>query len=227
MSPSLTLYTFGPSHNAVRPELALLEKQAPFTKVEVNLLAGEHRSPEFAALNPRHQVPTLVYESGAERIVLAESIAIIRFIDDVLPEPPLMPPVAEPQARALALQRLEEFQSKLDPKNLFGSVVFGRKGKAQLQDRIQLLKEELPQWNRYLRNRDYLAGDVFTLADIAVFPLLMHCEALGFQFSTWTPALAKYVERCKQRPSVVRSGWLQRFAELLKARPPEQVLKND
>ncbi len=43
MLPTIQLYTFPPSQNAVRPEIALREKQLPFEKIAVDLLKGEHR----------------------------------------------------------------------------------------------------------------------------------------------------------------------------------------
>ncbi len=224
MAPSITLYTFPPSHNAIRTELTLLEKGLSFEKIAVDLLEGQHRKPPLADLNPRHQVPTLVYDEGDGPIVVYESIATIRFLDDMHPEPALMPPVSEPRRRAQAIMRIEEFQAKLDPKNIFGSVVFGKQGRKDLQPRIDALVTELGRWNSYAEGQRYLGGDFFTLADIAVFPLLMHFEVLGFDYRSRTPALAAYIDACKKRPSVERSGWLDVFADFVRQRAPEQVL---
>jgi len=52
----------------------------------------------------------------------------------------------------------------------------------------------------------------------------MHFEALGFDYARKTPALAAYVETCKQRSSVQRSGWLETFAAFVRERAPESVL---
>jgi len=159
MPLSLILYSFPPSQNAIRTELALLEKGLPFEKVAVDLFKGEHKQPPLADVNPRHQVPTLVYDMGGDPIVVYESIATIRFLDDMHPEPPLMPPVSEPRRRAQAIMRIEEFQAKLDPKNIFGSVVFGRKSVEELQPRIDALVAELDGWDAYVTGRRYLAGE--------------------------------------------------------------------
>jgi len=224
MSTSITLYTFLPSQNAVRTEIALREKGLPFEKVNVDLLKGENQQPPMADLTPRGQVPVLVYETDDQKIVVYESIATIRFIDDVCPEPPLMPPVSDLANRAIATIRIEEFQAKLDGVNIFGSVAFGKKTKAELQPRIDLLLAEVDRWNAYVEGRRFLAGDAFTLADIAVFPLLMHFEALGLNFAKRTPALAAYVEACKQRPSVSESGWVETFMGLVERLAAEPVL---
>ena len=224
MTPTITLYTVPPSQNAVRAELTLLEKGLAFEKVDLDFFAGEHQRPPVSDLNPRRQVPTLAYDPGDGVIALYESIAIIRFLDDLHPEPPLMPPTSEPRRRALATIRIEEFQAKLDPCNLFGSVIFGRQGKDVLQPRIDKLVAELAHWERYLTGQRFLAGERFTLADIAVFPLLMHFEAMGFDYGKRTPALAAYMAACKARSSVQRSGWLDSFAAFVADRAPEPVL---
>ena len=224
MTPSITLYRFGPSQNAVRPEIALHEKGLTFETVEVDLRKGEHHQPPLADVTPRQQVPTLVYKGDGEPIVVYESIATIRFIDDVHPEPALMPAASDIRRRAQAIVRIEEFQAKLDPRNIFGSVLFGRKTREELQPRIDALVAELDRWQGYVRGQRYLAGDQFTLADIAVFPVLMHFEALGFDYATKTPSLAAYVAACKERPSIVATGWLDRFHSFVNSFSPDQVL---
>jgi glutathione S-transferase len=224
MAPKITLYTIRPSQNAIRTELALREKGLDFDRVEVDLFKGEHRQPPMSDLTPRQQVPTLVYDDGDGEIVVYESIATIRFIDDMHPEPPLMPPMSEPRRRAEALMRIAEFQAKLDPRNIFGSVIFGGQDREQLGTRVDDLLGELDRWETYATGRTFLAGDQFTLADIAVFPLLMHFEALGFDYRNRTPALAAYVSSCKARPSVVASGWVDAFTAFVGERGPNKVL---
>lgn len=224
MTPKITLYTAAVSQNAVRPELTLLEKGLAFEKVEVDLFGGEHKQPAYGKITPRRQVPTLVYGEGGEAITVYESVAIIQFLDDMHPQPPLMPPVSEPAMRAKALMRLAEFQQKLDPKNIFGSVAFARQSREQLGGRVDALLEELPRWNGYVGDGPFLCGDQFTLADIAVFPLLMHFEALGYHYAKHTPSLSAYMDRCKARPSVVKSGWVKKFLAFARERNPSQVL---
>lgn len=228
MTLTCTVYGFGPSHNAVRPEIALREKGASYERLEVNLLEGAHREPPLSEVSPRGQVPTLVlsgYAAGGAPLTVYESVATIQVIDELVPGPHLMPSREQPADRARAHMRIAEFQAKLDPCNIFGSVVFRRQGKAELQERIDKLFAELRHWDRYVEEGgDFLAGAAFGLADIAVFPLLVHFEALGFPFEQEAPALGGYLERCKSRESVQETGWLGRFAALMETRQPERVL---
>jgi len=224
MTPKITLYTAALSQNAVRPELALLEKGIPFDKVQVDLMHGEHKQPPYGEITPRRQVPTLVYGEGDEAITLYESVAIIQFLEDMFPEPSLIPPVSDPAMRAKALVRLAEFQQKLDTKNVFGSVIFGKQTREQLGARVDALLEELPRWDAYVGDGPFLCGNLFTLADIAVFPLLMHFEALGYDYAKHTPSLHAYMNQCKARPSVVQSGWVEVFLAFAREREAGQVL---
>jgi glutathione S-transferase len=224
MEPKITLYTLPQSQNGVRPEIALLEKGLAFEKVAVDLFKGEHKQPPFSDITPRGQIPVLVYDDGVDEIVVYESIAIIRFVDAMHPDPPLMPPSSEPRRFAEAVMRIEEFQAKLDVKNIFGSVLFGGQNREQLGERVDQLLEELPRWDVYVTGRNFLAGDQFTLADIAVFPLLMHFEAMGFDYAGHTPALSAYMDRCKARPSIKETRWVERFVEFASGRNPNQVL---
>jgi glutathione S-transferase len=120
--------------------------------------------------------------------------------------------------------RLAEFQQKLDSKNIFGSVVFGKQTREQLGTRVDALLEELLRWDAYVGDGPFLCGDMFTLADIAVFPLLMHFEALGYNYAKHTPSLLAYMINCKARPSLVQSGWLENFLAFARERDPSQVL---
>jgi glutathione S-transferase len=224
MTPKITLYTLSFSQNAVRAEITLIEKGLAFDKVTVDLFKGEHQSDAFGAITPRRQVPTLVYGDGGDAITVYESVAITQFLDDLHPEPPLMPPPSQPRARAQALMRIAEFQQKLDPKNIFGSVAFGKQDRDQLGARVDALLAELPRWDAYVGDGPFLCGDAFTLADIAVFPLLLHFEVLGYDYAKHTPALSAYVEHCKARPSVAKTGWVQRFLDFARERQVARVL---
>lgn len=91
---------------AMSAYVALVEKLLPFAVQTVDLDAGEARQPPFRDLGLTARVPVLVHtEAGREPLVLAESSAIIEYLDDVCPapqRPPLLP--ADPRQRARARQ---------------------------------------------------------------------------------------------------------------------------
>ena len=71
------LYDFLPSGNCYKVRLLLHQLQIPFTRIEVNILAKETRTPEFIAINPNGRIPLLEIASGK---FLAESNAILFYL---------------------------------------------------------------------------------------------------------------------------------------------------
>jgi glutathione S-transferase len=97
-------------HNALsscsqKVRLVFAEKGIEFTSREIDLIAGQQHAPEYVKLNPKHVVPTVVHDG---RVIL-ESSLIIRYLDDLRPDPPLRP--ADPWGRYrvdLWLKRADE-----------------------------------------------------------------------------------------------------------------------
>ncbi|MEJ2120201.1 MAG: maleylacetoacetate isomerase [Alphaproteobacteria bacterium] len=96
-----TLYTFFRSSAAYRARIALNLKGVSCEQVFVSLPGGDQFKDEYVALNPQQQVPTLVEEDGA---VLIQSPAILEYLEEAYPEPPLLPkdPVARGRVRAIS-----------------------------------------------------------------------------------------------------------------------------
>ena len=95
----LVLYTYWRSSSAYRVRLALAAKGLAYRSVAVNLLAGAQRSAEHVARSPMGYLPCL--EVNGEAFV--ESVAIIELLEELYPEPPLLPRDPEARARVRAL----------------------------------------------------------------------------------------------------------------------------
>lgn len=99
----LTLYSYWRSSAAYRVRIALNLKGLPYQQVPVHLVkgGGEQHSAAYQALNPQELLPLLV--DGDTRI--AQSLAIIEYLEEIFPVPTLLPadPAARAQVRALAL----------------------------------------------------------------------------------------------------------------------------
>lgn len=91
---NLALHNYFRSSTSVRVRAALNLKGLAFDYIPLSLLKGEQASATHLALNPSGLVPTLVTPQGA----LPQSLAIIEWLDEVHPEPPLLP--ADPWGRA-------------------------------------------------------------------------------------------------------------------------------
>ena len=97
----MQLLTFFRSSAAYRVRIALNFKGIAYESVPVDLRPGEHRQQEYLARNPQGLVPALA-DGGA---VIGQSLAIIEYLEETHPEPPLLPrePGARAQVRAMAL----------------------------------------------------------------------------------------------------------------------------
>ncbi len=104
MSDALVLHTYWRSSAAYRVRIALHLKGLAFESVPVHLVhgGGQQRTPAFAARNPQRLVPTLQHGEA----VLTQSLAIIEYLDEVWPQPPLLPSGALDRQRARALAQL-------------------------------------------------------------------------------------------------------------------------
>lgn len=98
---ALTLYSYWRSTTSLRVRAALNLKGVAYEIRPVNLLDGEHRGAAYRAMNPGAGVPALGLEDGT---VLSQSLAILDWIEETWPEPPLLPsdPLARAKVRAAA-----------------------------------------------------------------------------------------------------------------------------
>jgi len=97
----MKLYGFWRSLATIRVRVALNLKGIKVEDAPINLLKGEQRSAEFLAVNPQGALPALVLGDG--KPALFQSIAIIEYLDEIQPEPPLMPRDARGRARVRGL----------------------------------------------------------------------------------------------------------------------------
>lgn len=95
------LYDYWRSSASYRVRIALALKGISYTRVSVDLVKGEQNSGSFKELNPQGLVPVL----NIDDVILSQSLAIIEYLDETRPNPPLLPdcPRGRAHVRALAL----------------------------------------------------------------------------------------------------------------------------
>ena len=96
----MKLYTYWRSLATFRVRIALNLKGVGYEPVYVDLDAGEQRAPAFKSVNPQMVIPALVEDDGN---VLFQSLAILEYLNEIYPEPPLLPPDPRARARVRAL----------------------------------------------------------------------------------------------------------------------------
>ena len=195
-----TLYSMQRSGNSYKVRLALAVLKAPYTLVEVDILQGESRTPEFLAKNPNGRVPLL--EVAPDRY-LAESNAILWYVargTELAPEDPI--------ARAEALQWMFFEQNSLEPN--IGTAYFWLsliKGGRDLQehsldDWMENGSRALRVMNAHLAKHDFLVGGRFTIADIALYAYTHVAHLADFDLTPHT-AIRQWLTRVKSQPDYV------------------------
>jgi glutathione S-transferase len=204
----MKLYGFGPTRS-LRALWGLKELDTDFEFVPVNLLAGEHKRPDFLRLNPAGKVPVLVDGD----IVIPESAAIVLYVADKYRDKGLLPSGLKERAQAyrwvmFAVTELEQplwritKHTALYPED------------KRLPGDIALAKEEFIAMatvlDRQLEGRQFIVGDGVTIADCVTAYLIDWANELklidGF------PQLRAYFERMYARPKAP-----QRIADALAA----------
>ncbi|MCS6856264.1 MAG: maleylacetoacetate isomerase [Sandaracinaceae bacterium] len=190
----LRLYNYYRSSASYRVRIALAFKGIPYEYVPVHLIrgGGEQRSSEHHARNPMEQVPALEFTWRGERRVIAQSVAIIEFLEELFPEPPLFP--RDPFWRARARELVEIINSgiqphqNLTPTRMIDALVPGAGLKhAQHFNRIGL--QALEERVRESAGR-YAIGDEITVADVFIVPQLTSARRFEVDLSPYPTLLA-------------------------------------
>jgi glutathione S-transferase len=166
----------------VRTRLVLAEKGIEHELDEIDL---SNRPPILRARNPRNKVPVLIHDD----LVLAESAVINEYLDEVFPDPPMMP--SSPAERALVRRLIVGFEDLTD-----AYYAYRRSDAAWPQ-----LDAALSAADAWLEGRAYMAGDAHTLADPGTWPWFARLElTLGVDLAPY-PNLAAWKRRLDERPS--------------------------
>ena len=178
--------------NPRKLRIYLAEKGLDLPVKQLDLRAGEQRTPEFLQKNPFAGVPILELDDGT---VIAESLAIMEYLEEIYPEPPLIG--ADPVTRALV--RMWERRIEIGV-YLPASRMVLSKGEVSEHARKTLVAR-LALVNDGLQGREWMAGH-FSIADIMLL-IGLDTAHHGGQFTldpAWTN-LSRWYERMKARPS--------------------------
>ncbi|MBZ0138823.1 MAG: maleylacetoacetate isomerase [Pseudorhodoplanes sp.] len=120
----MKLYNYFRSSAAYRVRIALNLKQLSYESVPVHLAKddGHHKRPEYRAINPQMRVPALALSSGE---TLIQSMAIIEYLDEVFPDPALLPTDAAERAHVRAVAQI--VACDIHPLNNTGTLAYLRK----------------------------------------------------------------------------------------------------
>ena len=200
----MILYGYNLSSASYRVRIALNLKKLPYTSVLKNLRAGEHRLSDFLSINVQGFVPALGLNDGA---VLTQSVAIIEYLDEIYPEPPLLP--AEPLARARVRALTQAITSDLHPLNNLRVLRY-------LEDKLTLEKATRDAWYRHWVEVGFDAlerwlvrdaatglcchGNSPTLADICLVPQVFNARRFEVDMNPY-PRISGIDAVCRELPA--------------------------
>jgi len=192
------------SSAAFRVRIALNLKGIAVEHVSKHLRKGEQSAPDYAALNPQKLVPALVLESGE---VLTQSLAIVEYLEETHPEPPLLPrdPVARAHVRALALI----LSADVHP-------IQNLRVMAYLRQKFGQTEESAFAWSRHWietgfdafeatlardpRTGAFCHGDTPGLADLCLVPQVFNAGRFKVDMARY-PAIQRIHETCMKHPA--------------------------
>ena len=167
----MKLYTTKVAPNPKRVHIFLAEKGIDIECVEIDLGKSENLEADFVAKNPLGRVPVLELDDGS---YIAESVAICRYFEEQQPEPPLFGANAKDKAV------VEMWNRRMESEILANASMCFRHTHAYWEGRIPQVPEfgelcrtnitERMAWlDGELADREFIAGDRFTVADITAF----------------------------------------------------------
>jgi len=174
------LYTYFRSSAAYRVRIALNLKGLSSEMISIHLQkqGGLNKRPEYRAVNPQMRVPALQLDSGD---VLIQSLAIIEYLDEVYPKPPLLPrdPLEWAKVRALA----QMIACDIHPLNNTSPLRYLKHQLGQDQAKIDAwyhhwILEGFEPLETMLRPGPYAFGGEVTLADICLVPQVYNARRL-------------------------------------------------
>ncbi|MDF3887173.1 glutathione S-transferase family protein [Cupriavidus basilensis] len=198
MQNALELYG-AQTGNCIRAAIALEEAGIAYSARPVNLATGEHQGQELRSLNPFGKVPVLVQRASGAGFVLAQSNAIILFAAEFSPTT-LLP--ADPVARAKVYERFFYFLTDVIAVS-HGAFKLQQIGASEQAKSInELAVSALLEGGRFLAFSPFMAGESFSVADIAAFTIARaYYDAIEWGEH---PELAHWYAEVARRPAVLR-----------------------
>ena len=202
----MKLYEGVRSSASFRVRIALKLKGLPYESQVIDVRAGEHRRPEYARINPQQAVPALV-DGGR---TLPQSMAILEYLEELHPQPPLLPRTAAERARVRSMAQL--VACEIHPLN--NTRVLG-----YLEQELRLSDQARDRWYGHWVREGFRAleptlgeretgefchGDSPTIADVFLVPQVVNAQRFKVDLADF-PRVLRIFDRCMKVPAFERA----------------------
>lgn len=202
----IVLHNYFRSSTSYRVRIALAMKGMDYDYVAHHLRHGGQRAPDFLSLNPQGLVPALVWTDGT---MLAQSLAIVEFLDELAPEPPLMP--ADPHGRARVRMLSQMIACEIHPVNNLRVLT-------ALRSRYGADDTEIADWFRHWVDETFVPmekllaeapqtgrfchGDMPTMADLCLVAQVANNARFKVNMAPY-PTISRIYETCMEIPAFI------------------------
>ena len=192
------------SSAAYRVRIALNLKGVTFREIFLDTVSGEHRRPEYLAINPQGLVPTLIAPDGA---VVTQSLAILEYLEETVAGAPLLPKAPADRARVRSLAQI--VACDVHPVN---NMRIRNHIKAMQPDNARAVFEWTSKWSTAgfvaleaslagdPRTGRFCHGDTPTMADLCLVPHVFNARGLGHDISAFS-VCTRIADHCNTLPA--------------------------
>jgi glutathione S-transferase len=199
----MKLYDFVGAPNPKKVRVYLAEKGITIPLVPVDIVTGENRKPDFLAKNPMGGLPVLGLDDGSH---LTESLAIIEYLEELHPEPPMIGKTPRERARVRELERLCELAVLSPIAQYFQNshpFMAGRLKQSPdaAENARSRLNTSLKVLDGIIGSSPFVAGAKPTIADCTLFASIGFAEFAQAPIDGGLKNVFRWYETFKQRPS--------------------------
>jgi len=199
----MRIYDFVGAPNPKKLRVYLAEKGLEIERVPVNIVTGENRQPEFLKKNPMGGLPVLEFDDGTH---LSESLAIIEYLEELHPTPPMLGKTPQERARIRELERIADLSILSPIATIFQNThpfMAGRlKQSADAAENARnRLAANLKVLDAKVQRHPFAAGERPSIADCTLMAAFEFAEFAQVPIDPSCGNLARWHASFKQRPS--------------------------
>jgi len=207
----MKLYDYAIAPNPRRVTIFIAEKGIEIETVQIDLRAGEHKTPEFTALNPMQDVPALELDDGS---CIHQVNAICRYLDELYPQPPLYGRTPKERAQVESwnhhiqnngILAVTEAYRNSSP-NFVNRAVSGPNAYTQIPELgergLARISDFFTDMDAHFADNQFVLGDYFSVVDITAYITIDFAKWVKMRIPKECTHLKRWFDGMSARPSI-------------------------